>query len=99
VGSLSTGEQRRLALAALVAAAGTGPEEPLFILDEPTAGQDDGHLAALVRMMERLNKELGAALLVISHDERLIGGWPGRRLHIHGDRLVEGPPPGEEGVD
>lgn len=99
VGSLSTGEQRRLALAALVAAAAAEPKEQLFILDEPTAGQDDGHLAALVQMIGRLNRETGAAMLVISHDERLIRGWPGRRLHIEGDRLVEGTPPDDEGVE
>ena len=99
VGSLSTGEQRRLALAALVAAAAAEPKERLFILDEPTAGQDDHHLGALVQMIRRLNEETGAAVLVISHDERLIHGWPGRRLHIENDRLVEGMPPGDEGVE
>src|SRR5690606_24811065 len=88
VGALSTGEQRRLALAALVAAAAGAREERLFILDEPTAGQDDRHLAALLQMIASLQRE-GATVLVISHDERLLDGWPGRRLRIQGGRVVE----------
>lgn len=86
--TLSTGEQRRLALAALVAAAAGGREDRLFILDEPTAGQDDRHLAALLRMIASLQRE-GATVLVISHDERLLDGWPGRQLRIQGDRIIE----------
>ncbi|BAS26241.1 ABC transporter [Limnochorda pilosa] len=98
VGSLSTGEQRRLALAALVAAGATETQGSLFILDEPTAGQDDLHLQAMLRMIRDLNHDLGAAVLVISHDERLIAGWPGRRLRIQGGRLVEGVQAPKEGA-
>jgi ABC-2 type transport system ATP-binding protein len=59
---LSTGLQRRLALALAVA-----HQPPLVILDEPTAGLDVGSRAELHAIMEELH-EAGTTVLLATHD-------------------------------
>jgi ABC-2 type transport system ATP-binding protein len=59
---LSTGQQRRLALALAVA-----HQPPILILDEPTAGLDVGSRSDLHHLMGEL-KEQGIAILLATHD-------------------------------
>jgi ABC-2 type transport system ATP-binding protein len=59
---LSTGLQRRLALALAIA-----HNPPLIILDEPTAGLDVNSRAELHGLMEELRKE-GTTVLLATHD-------------------------------
>lgn len=59
---LSTGLQRRLALALAVA-----HRPPIVILDEPTAGLDVGSRAELHELMQEL-KNQGTAILLATHD-------------------------------
>lgn len=59
---LSTGQQRRLALALALA-----HEPPLLILDEPTAGLDVGSRVELHKIMEEL-KSSGTTILLATHD-------------------------------
>jgi ABC-2 type transport system ATP-binding protein len=59
---LSTGQQRRLALALAVA-----HNPPLIILDEPTAGLDVGSRSELHSLMEEL-KNQGTTLILATHD-------------------------------
>lgn len=59
---LSTGLQRRLALALAVA-----HQPPIVILDEPTAGLDVGSRAELHELMQEL-KNQGTAILLATHD-------------------------------
>jgi ABC-2 type transport system ATP-binding protein len=60
--TLSTGQQRRLALALAVS-----HRPPLIILDEPTAGLDVNSRAELHALMEELRRE-GATILLATHD-------------------------------
>jgi energy-coupling factor transport system ATP-binding protein len=62
---LSEGEKQRLATASILA---TRPD--LLILDEPTTGQDWGHLKALMELL-RVYVEEGMSALLITHDHRL----------------------------
>lgn len=63
---LSLGEQQRVAIArALV-------NEPMLILaDEPTSALDDKNGEEVATLLEDESKRLGAALLIVTHDNRL----------------------------
>lgn len=64
--ALSVGQQQRTALASCLA---LRPE--LVILDEPTLGQDWGHLQRLMDFLAELNRQ-GTAILLITHDYKLV---------------------------
>lgn len=64
--SLSGGEQRRVALAGVLA---MRPE--VLALDEPTAGQDPSHRNNLIRLLESL-RDQGISIVLASHDMNLL---------------------------
>ncbi|MBZ9597006.1 ATP-binding cassette domain-containing protein [Streptomyces erythrochromogenes] len=73
VGKLSTGQRQRLALARLVAR----PADVL-LLDEPT-----NHMSlALAEEMEAALDHYPGALVVVSHERRLLDRWCGARLDL-----------------
>jgi len=80
--SLSIGEQQRAALAAVMAA-----DPALLILDEPTLGQDWGHLSALMEHLGRL-AERGKAVLVITHDDKLVCRFARRILLLENGKIA-----------
>ncbi|MGQ4915765.1 MAG: energy-coupling factor ABC transporter ATP-binding protein [Candidatus Asgardarchaeia archaeon] len=65
--SLSGGERRRVALAAILCA---NPD--YIVLDEPTVGQDFYEKERLAALLERLNKKDRRAVIVISHDVEFV---------------------------
>lgn len=68
---LSGGEQRRLALVGALAA---GPG--VLLADEPTVGQDRGTWAVVAGLLQAAARD-GAAVVVASHDARLVGALGG----------------------
>jgi macrolide transport system ATP-binding/permease protein len=73
VGLLSLGQQRRLALAVIVARA---PD--LLLLDEPT-----NHISlALAEELEEALQRSAGAVVVASHDRWLRRRWEGSRLAL-----------------
>lgn len=64
--TLSIGQQLRTALAASISI-----HPRLVILDEPTLGQDWGHLSSLMSYLDEINQE-GTAIILISHDYKLV---------------------------
>lgn len=73
VAELSVGQQRRLALAAIVA----DPPE-ILLLDEPT-----NHFAlSLVTALENAIKTYPGAVVIASHDRWLRTNWTGRHLAL-----------------
>jgi putative ABC transport system ATP-binding protein len=80
--TMSRGEMQRVAVArALLRRPG------VIVADEPTASLDPENGAAVADLLVELAGEVGATLLVISHDERLIGRMP-RRIRLAAGRIV-----------
>lgn len=79
---LSLGEQQRTALAALLAL-----RPRLLILDEPTIGQDWGHLQRVMDFLASLTRA-GTSVLLISHDFKLVHRYAERVLLLRGGRIV-----------
>ena len=66
-GKLSGGQQQRVAVARAVVGQPT-----LVLADEPTANLDSHSSAALLDIMERLNREHGTTFLFSTHDPRVV---------------------------
>ncbi len=80
--TLSGGEQQRLAVARAVI------NRPAVILaDEPTAALDTERGKAVMRLLRRLGREQGAAVIVVTHDERMLDGVD-RIYHMVDGRIV-----------
>jgi ABC-type lipoprotein export system ATPase subunit len=70
---LSGGQAQRAAVARVLAAA-----PRLIIADEPTGQLDAEHARVVVDVLLRATRELGAALVVATHDPRVAGRLPRR---------------------
>jgi putative ABC transport system ATP-binding protein len=70
---LSTGERQRVALARALAA-----KPKVILADEPTAHLDAVRGADALRLLLELRAELGAALLVSTHDPAVMAALPAR---------------------
>jgi len=66
-GKLSGGQQQRVAVARAVVG-----EPALVLADEPTANLDSVASAALLEVMERLNREHGTTFVFSTHDPRVM---------------------------
>ena len=85
-GELSGGEQQRVALArALV----LGPR--LLLADEPTGNLDEATGEGIHQLLVELNRQLGIAAIVVTHNARLAERMP-RRLRLHEGLVVESCP-------
>jgi energy-coupling factor transport system ATP-binding protein len=80
--ALSAGQQQRTALAACLA---LSPR--LVILDEPTLGQDWGHLERLMDFLVTLNQQ-GTTILLITHDYKLVHRYAKRVILMNAGRIV-----------
>ncbi len=78
---LSVGQQQRTTLAACIAL-----QPRLVILDEPTLGQDWGHLQRLMEYLQQLNRQ-GTAVLLISHDYKLVFRYARRVVLMENGRI------------
>lgn len=76
VDELSGGQQRRVALAGLLAA-----RPKAIVLDEPMAGLDADSRETLVRVLDQ-RKARGLGIVVISHDTEGLEALCDRRLHL-----------------
>ena len=79
---LSGGQQQRVLLARAMAAT-----DSLLLLDEPITGLDPDAAAELYGLLDRLNREMGVAIVMVSHD--LSGALVGARRVLVMDRGVD----------
>jgi iron complex transport system ATP-binding protein len=78
VRTLSGGERQRVAIAALLA-----QDTPLLLLDEPATALDLAHQVAVVRLLARLCREQGKAVVMIGHDLNLAHSVATHALLLH----------------
>jgi energy-coupling factor transport system ATP-binding protein len=83
VDELSGGEQRRVALAGLLAG-----RARVLVLDEPFAGLDQEGRVALAAVLAGLRATLGLTLVVVSHDTGGLDGVVDRTVVLDGGRVV-----------
>ncbi|MEB3254143.1 MAG: ABC transporter ATP-binding protein [Synechococcus sp.] len=84
---LSGGMRQRLAIALAIAL-----EPPLLIADEPTTSLDVAVANQVMAELSGLCRELGSALLLISHDLAMAARWCNRMAMLDGGRKVEDGP-------
>jgi energy-coupling factor transporter ATP-binding protein EcfA2 len=83
---LSMGERQRLAIASILS---TNPS--IFIVDEPTTGQDIKRAEEIMDLLIELHKE-GRTIVVITHDMRIIADHvPRTVVMLDGKILSDGP--------
>lgn len=87
IGALSGGEQQRVFVARSLV---SDPE--LLLLDEPTAGVDSSQQTEFYELLCHLNKDMGIAIVLVSHDITAISKYVGKiaclnqRLYYHGSK-------------
>ena len=79
---LSSGEQQRVAIARAFAA-----RPMLLFADEPTGNLDTETGAHIIDLLFEMNREQGATLVLVTHEQRLAQRC-GRRLRLHAGELV-----------
>ncbi len=80
---LSGGEKQRVGIARALAS-----DPAIIVADEPTGDLDSETGAQIMELFEKLNKDFGKTLIIVTHDESLIR--PGMRvLRMQDGRLVE----------
>jgi putative ABC transport system ATP-binding protein len=80
---LSGGEQQRVSIARALA-----NRPPVILADEPTAPLDSERALAVMRILNRMAIQYQAAVIVVTHDEKIIPTFK-RIYHIREGRTVE----------
>ena len=80
--ALSMGERQRCVLAAAFSA-----DPLLYILDEPSVGQDWEHLSRIMGCLRELKKN-GKAVLLITHDDKLVCRFAERIVLLEEGRIT-----------
>ena len=93
VAELSGGEQQRVSIARALA-----NKPPIILADEPTAPLDSQRALTVVRILNRLAQEYRTAIIVVTHDEKIIPTFK-RIYHIRDGRTVEERGEGREVAD
>ncbi len=85
---LTKGERQRLALASVVAM-----EPRILIVDEPTTGLDWLESLQILDYLEKLRKEKGKTILIITHDMNIVSLYARRVVVMANGRVIgEGTP-------
>ena len=91
IGALSGGEQQRVFVARSLVS-----DPRLLLLDEPTAGVDSAQQTDFYDLLCHLNRDLGIAIVLVSHDVTAISTYVSKiaclnqRLYYHGSMELSG---------
>ena len=80
---LSGGEQQRVSIARALA-----NKPPVILADEPTAPLDSERALAVVRILNDMARQVQTAIIVVTHDEKIIPTFK-RIYHIRDGQTVE----------
>ncbi|MFZ4789812.1 MAG: ABC transporter ATP-binding protein [Candidatus Competibacteraceae bacterium] len=80
---LSGGEQQRVAIARALA-----NQPPIILADEPTAPLDSERALAVVRILNRMAQQYRTAIIVVTHDEKIIPTFK-RLYHIRDGKTYQ----------
>jgi energy-coupling factor transporter ATP-binding protein EcfA2/energy-coupling factor transporter transmembrane protein EcfT len=83
VDQLSGGEQRRVAVAGMLAR-----QTSILVLDEPFAGLDHASSLQLRHLLTRLRAEEEITLIIVSHDHAVLDGVVDRFIELEAGRVV-----------
>ena len=86
-GEFSGGMRQRIAIAVALAA-----EPKLLLADEPTTALDVTVQAGILRLLDRLRRERGLAVVVITHDLGVLSAVASRVYVMYGGRPAESGP-------
>jgi oligopeptide transport system ATP-binding protein len=89
-GVFSGGMRQRIAIASALAC-----EPDLLLADEPTTALDATVQAGILRLLDRLRRERGLAVLIITHDLGVLSAVADDICVMYGGRLVERGPRAE----
>ncbi|MDI2098725.1 ABC transporter ATP-binding protein [Ruicaihuangia caeni] len=81
---LSGGQQQRLAIAI-----GFALEPSVVVMDEPTTGLDSPTKLAVMALVRELSESVGASVVVISHDLRMLMAFTDRMIVMCEGRIVD----------
>jgi energy-coupling factor transporter ATP-binding protein EcfA2 len=80
---LGKAAKRRLSIASVLTM-----KPRMIVIDEPSVGQDRLHTDRLMGYLQRLNREEGIAVAVITHDMRLVAEYTERVLVLSAGELI-----------
>lgn len=80
---LSGGEQQRVSIARALA-----NHPPVILADEPTAALDGTRALAVMRMLNQMARQAQTAIIVVTHDEKIIPTFK-RIYHIREGQTIE----------
>ena len=83
-GELSGGEAQRVAMARALA-----NEPDILLADEPTGNLDSKTSAEIIDLIQRLNREQGLTVLMVTHDETSAAAVSHRILQLLDGKIVE----------
>ena len=87
-GTLAQGDKKKLELAIAIAG-----KPKLLFLDEPTAGMSLDETQETMKLVDRLNSELGLTVLFTEHDMSVVFNHANRVVLLHrGEIIIEGTP-------
>jgi putative ABC transport system ATP-binding protein len=80
---LSGGQEQRVGVARAIVT------HPTFVVaDEPTGNLDDDTSLQILKLLQRLNKELGVTFIMVTHDAEA-GSIAGRQIRLEHGKLIE----------
>jgi putative ABC transport system ATP-binding protein len=82
-GQLSGGEQQRVAIARAIV-----HRPPLLLADEPTGNLDHATASEIVSLLDKIHRELGTTVIMVTHDEEIVRQVADRVIHLRDGRLT-----------